>query len=97
MAVLLALLFNGKPVELESNKAIQDIPYISAHMFSLRTKYHDCTHHREESEEECGEEITISLLHDFILTIQISVPNLLLAAEVVAQNDISKGGKEVCF
>lgn len=46
------------------------------------------------SEEECREEIKISLLHDFILIIQISVPNLLLAAEVVAQNDISKGGKK---
>lgn len=97
MAALLALQLSRKPVELESHKAIQDIPYISAHMFSLRTKYDDCTQHREVSEEESREETKISLFHDFILTIRISVPNLLLAGEVVAQNDISKGGKKICY
>jgi len=47
-----------------------------------------------DSEQGGRDKIIISLLHAFFLTIQISVPNLLFAAEFVAKNDISKGGKK---
>lgn len=66
-------------------------------MFSSRFKCHRLySAQGEESEQEGRDKIIISLLHTFVLTIQISVPNLLFAVEVVAQNDISKGGKNIC-